>query len=481
MKSITALLCLSFLFLGCQKDDSKKSEKATGPDQQVLSITAANVVSVIDSAQNPIVGARVLVGDGVGAPFKGNYLITDANGRAVVPAEWLDTAHVTVEADGFVRVTYLNQNPSSLRIELKRKNIGALPKVSGVATGIPVTNGDNQIDFALVMPAFTRQEIFGFDINKVISPENDTITVMGETIEIPSNVSLPKQKESYFLPITLEKPAYRVSFASLGAQKIFAGRGRFPFKQVVDEMRGGKDFGSLINYFKITGGSLRDVTLTGPNLNFDIPTGDLSFAPAVAYKAPAVGRDEMVIGVTANEINGAIVPTDFRKLNSGESTQLSAIPNQPALVASVLKKTNEMAPDKPGATRISVVLSDASLVSNQQFLPLIEDPKVVNGQLVLPKISTVGGIGQVGTYIVMSEVTVDETAKKKIVNPMWEVYGASWINNISLPAWPLQFQANSSKRRWDVSYIGSQNTSIESVGIKAYENATHVTHSAAEF
>ena len=40
----------------------------------------------------------------------------------------------------------------------------------------------------------------------------DEIRVAGQKLGVPSNISLPKQKESYIITITIDKPIYRMYF-----------------------------------------------------------------------------------------------------------------------------------------------------------------------------------------------------------------------------------------------------------------------------
>jgi hypothetical protein len=98
-----------------------------------------------------------------------------------------------------------------------------------------------------VIPVLSRTDVFNFDINTVISNEVDTITLLGQSVDIPANVSLPEQRETYIFPITLKKPEYRLNFSSIGAKKVMALRGQFQLKPVVDELRSTKDFIGIIN------------------------------------------------------------------------------------------------------------------------------------------------------------------------------------------------------------------------------------------
>ena len=42
-----------------------------------------------------------------------------------------------------------------------------------------------------------RSQLLGFTLGKVLSPEADRLTIFGKDFDVPSNVAIPKQKESF--------------------------------------------------------------------------------------------------------------------------------------------------------------------------------------------------------------------------------------------------------------------------------------------
>lgn len=257
MKKLMMALAVPALLAGC----SDKKTPKTGDSEGLAGLfwqQSANVISVRTFDDQPIKNAQILIGDALNSPFSGNFLTTDANGQVEIPAGWNTGMAVTVQAPGFIRSTYMNQEPGALTFKLRPSVTTTQYEVKGVTSGLPVQDKDGYVDFGLVMPAFSKMALLSFDINNVISPQSDRIEAMGQDIDVPANISLPRQSEKYALfTITLDKPNYRIYYGNTGVNRVFAARGRFPFKSTVDALRGGAEFYELINSFTISGGAVR--------------------------------------------------------------------------------------------------------------------------------------------------------------------------------------------------------------------------------
>ena len=261
------LMALSFGFLlsaaGCSPDKNNTQNQDIVRFLWTESITGQAQIKVLNSFGEPIAKARVLIGQAENSPFRGNFLETDQAGTAIIPKEWKNPTSVTVDADGYIRQTLLNQKPGNITLKLNTRYLKQKAELKGQVTQLPVADGDKLIDFGLVMPALSKADILNFDLDQVISPYTDILTVAGQDAPLPSNVSLPKQKEKYFFNLTVEKPIYRIMAPTLGPKRFYAARGRFPFKPVVDELRAGKPFYELLNYFTLFGGGVRDIGSAG--------------------------------------------------------------------------------------------------------------------------------------------------------------------------------------------------------------------------
>ena len=358
------------------------------------------------------------------------------------------------------------------------------PEVRGQVTQMPVVNGDKLVDFALVMPAVSKADMLNFDIGQVISPYNDTLTAAGQTSDIPSNVSIPKQSESYFINVTLDKPIYRLKLPNLGAKKIVAIRGRFVFKTVADELRKGKRFDELINYFSILGGSTRETVLTAATTTLDIPGTDIEFKNTLAVNSPNTAADELMLVLATSEMNGAMIPTDVKRTTNGQATKLQSMVGKPAFVVSLLKKQSEFMSQDPGADRMSASLLPFTKGSVQPLLPLIANPTIAateNYVITLPEAPTTAGINGIAVSASISDLVETQDAGKTILIPnrKWDIIGLGWTEQISLPKWPLD--NSTARKRVEVNYIGSTSAKVTRLDNSLIENATHITHASTDF
>lgn len=483
MKKLVMAAMMPALIVACSEDNKQQSgNENTGHGffwQQMFETPALTVQNINGEA---IANAQVLIGDALNAPFEGNFLVTDENGQIALPAGWNGPLNVTVQAPGYLRVTYMNQNPESLTIMMRAAATGPQYEIKGTARSLPVEDKDGYIDFGLVMPAFSKMDLLSFNINAVISPQVDRITVMGQKLDVPANISLPEQTEKYgFFSLTLEKPIYRIYAAQQGVKRVFAARGRFPFKSVVDDIRGGKEFYELINDFRINGGGIRDIDVKTGETKLDVPTRELNFTDKVEVAAPTVRSDEVFMTVGLSNQSGLMVPTDVKRIESGKTLKVNALPSTEQLVLGVLKRKAEM--KGAGNDRMSATLLPLTAGVVPTMLPLIPDPSISSqGELMFPKFNTINGVNPIATYTVLTrEEEVQQGREKvKLMNPKWEVYATDWQERMRLPQWPNE-QAPTGKKRWEVSFIGSQTTSQVGLGPAMIEAATHVTHSSVSF
>lgn len=296
-------------------------------------------------------------------------------------------------------------------------------------------------------------------------------------------MALPRQRESYILPIRLEKPSYRLSFAKEGVQRVFAAQGRFPFKSVVDDARKGVPFYDLINHFSIMGGVVRDLQIKGPG-KVDLPVNELKFATRRNFKAPALGGNEVMISMAVADLNGWLVPTDVKKLGSNESRALSVMNDGNILALGVLKKSDEF--EGAGMDRLSAVLSPFTTSGfTPQFLSLIPDPQVLSsGDLRFTRPSqapsSVNALATIAIYSEIKEIPTNNGKTIPFLSRLWEVQAPRWVDGMNLPTWP-EGTPKPLKKRWEVAYIGSQSKQNVELGQAVIDAATHVTHSSKDF
>lgn len=486
------LLSLSLVTLtACDKDKKEDSKVAQNARIERFvwtpkAETAAAQVRVINQFGEPVAGAQILIGSMQGSPFRDNFVTTNTAGAVSVSNDWRTPAAVTVSANGYIRQTFLAQSPGNMTIRMSSAYLAQRAEVRGQVTQLPVVNNDKLIDFALAMPVVTRADLLNFDLGQVISPYTDTLSAAGQSNDIPSNVSLPRQRENYFIGVTLDKPVYRLKVPTLGTKKFVTARGRFVFKKVVDELRDGKPFYDMINHFSILGGGIREATLTGPLTQLDIPGNELEFTTALAVQPATAQADEILLVLATNEMSGAMIPTDVKKSVGGAAVNLQSMPNLPAHIVTVVKKQSDFMSTAPGADRMSASLLPYSASTDKRLLPLIANPSIAPAGasyvISLPAVGNSAGINPTATSAVISDLVETKDGNKTILTTVkrWEIIGSGWNQRLELPQWALD-AGTGGRKRVEVNYIGSVTSNSTKLDDTLIQNATHVTHASTDF
>lgn len=478
---LIGVLFLPLVLTACSKSQDAGDSRFVGVLSE--SETRALPLKVTDARGLPIAGAQVLIGDGLNQPFAANFITTDEQGVFQAPAGWTSAQVVTIGAKDFVRASYFGQKPRGQVFQLRRAFVPVQQELKGQGTGFEVKNNDDRVDFALMIPAVNKQQLFAFDMGMFISPQVDVISVYGQKMSIPSNVSLPKQKEKYGLfPVTLEKPVYRMYFDYLGKHRIVTVRGQFPFKQVVGEMQNQKPFIELINYFSFESGSLTEVELNLPSQNQDLPVNGINFNHPQSFRTPAFSQEEFLLAVALDSVQDQFMPTDFKNVPSNVDFKLNTIDGgQPQLLVALKKKSEQAV---LGASKISAAIIPFKEGVSPVLLPMLENPHVVSAfefRVQVPLIPE--GIYPAATYSVLSQVerTGEGIEAKEQATNFWEVYADGWQAQVKLPEWPVDDMPEGPKR-WEVSLIGDQDKEKAiDLNPRILETVTHATHSASDF
>lgn len=488
MTRFLSLVLISALFTACSKDQQPKRQQEGLLDRVSglfeSTATPATTLKVIDTYGKVVAGAQILIGLAQNQPFAENFIATGADGSFQAPAGWTTAEPVTISAPGYVRATYMAQLPNGQTYTLRP---AAAPKnltLAGQTSGYNIVDRDGIVDFGVVIPALTKQTLFNFDISSFISPQTDTITVIGNTIEVPKNISLPKQKESYFLPIELNKPDYSLSFRTPGEKMIFVARGQFPLEDVINEVRSGKEFYELTHLFNLKGGALRQIDIQ-QDMALNIPVNELNFTATRQVKAPAYAADEVVLSAALAFWKGWYYPTDVKMLEASKTRNLStAVGGTPHLV-SILKRKDEMTMSG-NMDRLSanLVTFDNGVVPT--FLPLMEKPSIKGAfNFQVKMITRPATIFEGAQFSILSKVSTLTVGGKNIdvLENLWEVYSPTWLADTAVPQWPGE-QAPTGRLRWEVTLTGlpSQNA-VQNVelGPKWLDAASHATRSSQDF
>jgi hypothetical protein len=475
-----------------------------------LQLLSADHLTVVDAAGIPIPNASILVGFEPGIPFEGNVLTTDASGVAGVPADWKDALPVTVEAPGFITTTLPVSVPGELTVQMIAQDAANEFEVKGTATDFPRLVTDGKVDFALMIPALTRDNLLAFDLSTVISPRVDVISIIGNDVNLPSNISLPQQTENYIFPIELNKPEYRVYLRNPGTQTLTATHGQFPLQRVVNDIRAGKSMFELINHFTFTEGGQKQLDVQGNMTGQDVAVNQTPFNAQVAVRAPAFPNSQQMVSLALVEQNGVLVPTDLKRINANQTMNMKSFGAQPTMFSFLVNAaTNAIAAmnqpfswfmpllkfdkrpfsmdsavAKQDFTQLSFALQNAAGGVAPQFLPLVGKP-VLNGNVLTLDVPAVpAGLTPVATYLVMSEVetimTGNVSSEKR--SRMWEVWSTAWLNQVELPK--ISFNKRPDRiYRWEVMFMARPANFVDAAapGSRVDLNTvTHVTRNALD-
>jgi hypothetical protein len=508
---ILGLIVLATTVTSCaEQQNTNTAMKTQGAHQGELQLLSTDRLTVIDDIGVPIANASILVGFEPGVPFEGNVLTTDAAGVASIPADWKDALPLTVQAPGFITSTLPISVPGQLTLQLLKQDATNEFEVKGVATNFPRLVTDGKVDFALMIPALSRDNLLAFDLSTVISPKVDTITIIGNDVNLPSNISLPQQTENYIFPIELNKPEYRVYLRNPGVQTLTATHGQFPLQRVVNDIRAGKSMFELINHFTFIEGGQKELDVQGNLIGQDVAVNQVPFNTQVAVRAPTFDADQQMVNLALVEQNGMLIPTDLKRINTGQSLNMKSFGTAPMMFSFLVNVTKNAkaflnqpfswfkplmdldrenfivssAVAKQDFTQLSFAFLSATGGVAPQFLPLIAKPTLTGDVLALTVPTLPAGLTPVATYLVMSEIEttmVGNVASEKRTR-LWEVWSTTWLSQVELPK--ISFTKRPDRTyRWEVLFMARPanfvGAAVPSSRIDL-STVTHVTRNALD-
>ncbi len=487
--------------------DNPAVQPSAASNPQELQLLANEFLQVIDDHSQPVANATILLGYELGNPFNGNLVKTNAAGKAGIPANWKAALPITVQAPGFVTTTLPMVQPGSHRVQLSRQEGAQEFEVQGTTSGYGRLIQDGKVDFGLVIPAISREQMLAFDVSAMISPKIDTIEIVGNRVNLPSNIALPQQTETYVFPIQLNKPDYRVYVRQPGNYKLTAIHGQFPLQRVVNDIRAGKSIFEVINHFNFTEGGQTDVTVNGNLSALNMDVNQSRFDSSVAVRAPNLGANQIMLSVSLMEQNGLFMPTDLKRLTSGQSMNLKSKGTNRSVLSLLLEDNTElvnnteslrgllgplfdMAELLPKNTlpvvlkgpqdfsRLSFAFQAASASGVQpNFLPLVAKP-VLSGNIINMQVpQLLPGLTPVATYLVFSEVEVlgEGNTKSERRTRMWEIWSQAWLNQVELPK--IEFVKNPGRKyRWEILFLARPSHFIPNASGNGQVDLTTVTH-----
>jgi hypothetical protein len=475
--------------VGCGPTANTVSTSSPSTDPAVTANQQGDQITIADAAGLTIPGAKVMIGARENVPFPGNVVVADSNGRIALPKQWTDAQPITVDAAGYVRATYFNVKPGALKLVLHKNLAGTRNELRGETNGYANLEKDGTLDVAVALPALSRSQLSLLEPSTVISPELDEMTVAGQSVNVPSNVSIPFQRESYIITVKVSKPVYRLYLNEARKWKIVAAHVRFPFRSVASDLRDGKSFLDLVNKFEFSGASVKTVDVNSGSSNADLPVNEIDFAPALPLTSPSFGSEYSMLGVAMVENDGLYYPSDVKRFAAKESRTLAAPKSAyKGLIVSVLRR-NDVPDFGPASAAYSAVVSPSNMTQGLDFLAIPKAPELRSGTLVLNPPATLKGVAPAMTYALLSKVETVQAGDRTLENksPQWELYAEDWASNLTLPELPRAFDdvsesAAKGKSRWEVLFGGQgAGASPVDVGPAALEKVSHVTRSAVDF
>ena len=276
-------------------------------------------LQVVNESGQPIAGASVLVGV---SQEKGLQLKTDLNGTVILPDDLKSTQPITISAASYLTTTFQDISLENIILQIEREDSRNIIEVRGRTTNFGDLKKDGKVDFALVYPGLRERQLAQFDIESVINADSDILEILTEKLIIPSNLTLPEQRESYVLPITLSKPVYRISFKQPSNYRMMALHGQFPLKQIISDVRGGKSFYEVINHFRFLSGGQRDITVNNAISDQDIPVNQFNLDKKIIVQGPELGPDMVMFSFPLANQADMFFATDVKRITPGQSVSL---------------------------------------------------------------------------------------------------------------------------------------------------------------
>lgn len=501
LTGLIAALLIQPTIASAQAGERSTAQSNGRMTRQLFTPPAVFALTITDMDGAPIEGATVLIGESTGT-FADEGIestqTTDRGGQVAIPQNWFMPAPVTINAPGFVRATYLDLAPSVRNLKIRRQTFEQSPsqdqatvapparfELDGDTSGFGNLKNDGIFDIGLVVQAITRAQLSTLNLQSLISPEVDHFTVLGQSVDLPSNITIPSQTENYIFPLHFDKSTFRLFLPTSGTWQIAALHARVPFKSTIDALQNGRSIIDIVNTFEFREGSVTPINIMAATQSQDLTVNAAAFTKSISFTAPAFDRSMSLLTISLANSNGAYYPTDIKNVASSSTVQLTAPAGASVtgMVLAAYKKASSQSTG-PAADQYSAVTLPNNETRPFDPIRLVEPPLVNRNQLMLDTPTAAVGINPVMTYATLSIVTAMTKGKLQIENKqvLWDVWAPNWMNKLDLPSTPLpSIDRTTQSLRWEVGF-SAQFTGQKSVppGPDALEKITHVTRSAVD-
>ncbi len=483
--SLTVLLASQiFLLTNCSPSGESKQ---SNPDVQVF--TGATALTIQDTSGNPIPAAQVLIGDSAGVPFTNNLLTADAKGNLTLPSAWTSPATVSISAAGFVTASFLHSTPATHTFKL-RKQLGlATVEYSGQTTGYPAFDDFSVAHVSLVFEALKRSDLANFSISKIVSPESDSFSVLGNAVTVPSNLAIPNQTLSYIIHINVNKPEFRIPLTTSSDHLMIGLHAQFPVTDLVKAVRSKASIFDMINFFNFTSVSQQNQHVDTINVNRDVDISKTPINLKNHVQAQKFGANLVLLAISSFQQSDALIPLDVKNVASGTSVDLNtlSLTHTSEKTISVLRSSiSDVTESGASQELMSVAIHDASQTTLPDQLGILAAPTYngTNLEQVLPTAQPTN-IKMQGMYYSYNGVA-SQTISGVVVetkSPLWDVYNPNWESNATFPTLPSQMTTATlaSSHRWTVSLLGQDTTTNSDLGPDRLANVNYLTRAAVDF
>lgn len=129
---------------------------------------------------------------------------------------------------------------------------GELIKVNGTVSGFTGIKSDDIVDGALVIPTLSADDLFQFNVDQFMGP-NENMTVGGLfSAEVPSNFYFPSQREWWgLLPVSFGKEQFSLRVNKGDSRELVSAWFKLPFGKMVDINNSGAPATALLPLLNI--------------------------------------------------------------------------------------------------------------------------------------------------------------------------------------------------------------------------------------
>lgn len=277
-------------------------------------------LQVLDYFDQPIKDVSVLIYNN--KKLVNKKVLTGADGRIPKKALAVTFQTLVLSHPDFIKKTILNvakkNNLSTIYLNKKITNANTL---KGKTFNFAGVKRDGFVDFGLSLLSLNQSEIW--NINPVYFFSTKLVPVPSfSRLKVPDNLSLPNQKERYFISIHLKKESYTLDIPKKKKYKIHTLHGQFPLKAAISKIRSGASFISLINLFKFKAYSSLNKdfkkTAEGTEANFDLSKNTIDSKIKVQTTVNLLKNEILMLSLKKDQKQYS--PFDIKQLEGKEGT-----------------------------------------------------------------------------------------------------------------------------------------------------------------